>query len=184
MKFKTIFATIVFGIIFLMAGCATKGDSNIYLKNTQLGGTIEYALNGDGNGYIVHKYEGNDAYIAIPNKHEGLPVVGVDKNAFRGISSLETIIFPDSIKTIAYGAVYECRSIKNVVFGSDTTYSPTAIRECYPNRVYYKGTEEDWKSKKYGDEFYLQRASIFFYSKTKVKGMWHYNANGRIEVWS
>lgn len=176
-------------VTFLFTSCINLSNDeldsenpDLYLKNATLGGVIEYSLNADATGYIVTSYKGNDLYIAIPRVYNDLPVVGVSENAFYRVP-VRTIIFPDSIQSISYGAVYSCKSIENVVFSANTQYSQTAVRECYPKNVYYKGGEVDWNVKKYSEEFYLQYAKVYFYSSTNLAGCWHYNKEGRIDIW-
>ncbi len=94
-------------------------NSNNYTGNGTIwievdGGEIEFD---PSTGLIV----GASKFIVtanIPSQINGIPVVGIAEEAFKNCEFLETIILPDSIKTIGARAFEYCISLKSITLPS------------------------------------------------------------------
>ena len=53
--------------------------------------------------------------IVVPNRHHGLPVVGIEESAFWG-SEAEEIIVEDGVRIIEETAFDNCRKLKKTVY--------------------------------------------------------------------
>ena len=83
---------------------------------------LTYKLNDDGKGYSVTGIGTcTDSEIIIANVYNNLPVTSIGASAFRGRTSIKSIMIPDSITNIGQRAFYECSSLENVIIGSDVT---------------------------------------------------------------
>ena len=61
-------------------------------------------------------------------------------------SSIKSVVIPDSVKTIAYGAFYACHSLETLVIGSGVeSIGGSVIRYAEKlSAVHYNGTQEEW----------------------------------------
>lgn len=67
--------------------------------------------------------------------------------AFSGCSSLKSVTIPDSVTSIGYEAFRNCTNLNNITIpNSVTSIGNVAFAYCGSlKKVYYKGTEADWK---------------------------------------
>lgn len=80
--------------------------------------TFTFALNTDGTGYIVTGATiQSPQRIAIPAKHDSLPVVAIAEGAFMGHNSITALIIPDSVKSIGANAFARCDGITTLQIG-------------------------------------------------------------------
>jgi hypothetical protein len=93
-------------------------------------------------------------------------VTSIGSSAFRGCSSLTSIVIPNSVKTIDQRAFYDCSNL---------------------TIVYYDGTAEDWESVSIkSDNTALTDATRYYYSETQpttTGNYWHYDENGVPTKW-
>lgn len=74
-------------------------------------------------------YSGLETRIVIPSKLGGLPVTTIAENAFRGMTGLEEVVLPDTVRTIDYAFV-ECPELVSVTLGSRLRSMNGAFRDC------------------------------------------------------
>ncbi|MCM1194472.1 MAG: leucine-rich repeat protein [Firmicutes bacterium] len=68
--------------------------------------------------------------IIIPDRYEGLPVVGIEDRAFQN-KSITDVYIPDSVTSIGVNAFDRCSSLKNVTLSANLTSIPDyAFNEC------------------------------------------------------
>lgn len=78
---------------------------------------LDYELNEDGTGYVLKGLgEFTGTILSIPATHEGLPVVGIKSEAFKGNSTIKELYVSENIVTIEYAAFIECTSLEKIHF--------------------------------------------------------------------
>ncbi len=88
---------------------------------------ITYAVDG-GNIYFresIGKITGADEEITsavIPDTINEVAVTGIDNFAFSGCRNLESIILPDSIKSIGKAAFVNCENLQNIYISENNDY--------------------------------------------------------------
>ncbi len=73
-------------------------------------------------GWIVDAYYGSDPEVSIPGAWNGDPVIGVAADAFAGNGSVESIVFPSTLKFIADGSCSDMTSLREVTFFDSLDY--------------------------------------------------------------
>lgn len=96
-------------------------------------GDYEYTILDDGTAEIT-KYKGNKTGVVIPSKISGYSITRIGKFAFMGSKSLESVVIPESIEFIDYGAFTACTNLKSVTMNDSDGLSIErfAFYEC-PN---------------------------------------------------
>lgn len=88
---------------------------------------IIYELNAQGTGYVVTgRKTGYYTLVEIPATHEGLPVVAIKANAFKGANIIRVVI-PASVEYIGQGAFANCSKLTSAQFGLPNTWSAGGI---------------------------------------------------------
>ena len=67
----------------------------------------------NGKRCIITKYNGTDKNILIPDTIDNKPVKAIGKNSFKG-TSIESVVFPESILSIGDNAFMDCSCLKEV----------------------------------------------------------------------
>ena len=93
-----------------------KESSKDYYTETE---GLVYTLNEKGNGYEVTGYTGNAIEIYIPDTHQGLPVVGVAKEAFYRQEKIVSVYISDNIKYIGENAFDGCYSLRKINYSEN-----------------------------------------------------------------
>lgn len=126
------------GYVNLTDEVQTSGASFNILRNSM--NDMEFRLSADGKGYWVTEYNcGTYDTVIFADTYKGLPVIGIDKEAFanhaeiktlklpstliyigkesfKGCSGITELVIPDNVKTINEGAFYQCDGLKSVSF--------------------------------------------------------------------
>ena len=95
-----------------------------------------YELTSDNTGYIVtgldySKYDFNALTIIIPSEYKGLPIVGIEEEAFKNRIKIKKIILSNYITHIGNAAFEECKRIANIVLpNSVTSIGDSAFSGC------------------------------------------------------
>ena len=96
---------------------------------------LQYRLNDDLSSYSVSNVRGNDlGNVIIPNTYKGLPVIGIDRDAFRYSNSLVSVVIPNSITFIGETAFSDCDNLVSVLFeeGSNIRHLKLAVFQKTP----------------------------------------------------
>lgn len=129
---KTI--SLLFLVVFAVSalGCAEL-ESKTYTPSDD--GYFTFTAITDGNGgtdtvgYSValnSEAESLPERLALPETHEGLPVIGVAEKGFAG-ASVKEILVPSSVKTVGKMAFAGCAELEKVFFYSTATVGCTEI---------------------------------------------------------
>lgn len=81
---------------------------------------IAYVLGDDGQSYVVKSYYGSLTELVIPATYHDLPVTAIDDWAF-GISNVESVEIPGSVKSIGAYAFYSCDQLSSLVIPEGVT---------------------------------------------------------------
>ena len=76
---------------------------------------IEYSK----EGFVITKYQGNSDRLVLPSEIIGIPVIGIDSNAFSNCKNLESIQIPDSVYKISYKAFNGCDGLSLINVNKD-----------------------------------------------------------------
>lgn len=93
---------------------------------------FDYELTEDESAYIVTGYGVQlEKEITIPSKHEGLPVIGIARQAFKKNLTITKVVIPDSITYIETEAFYGCTELKSITLGKGLkTIGQAAFEKC------------------------------------------------------
>ena len=93
---------------------------------------IYYQGNGQENtGIIIHRYKGTESNVIIPSTIEGLPVVQIDKEAFKGCDQVVSVTIPDSVTGIRDSAFEGCSSLKEIALPDSVDWiGESVFRKC------------------------------------------------------
>ena len=72
-------------------------------------------------GAIITKYKGNDTEVVVPDEMGGAPVTDIGFYAFEAKYDLQTVVIPDTVKTISEFAFSDCTSLSSVNVPDDVT---------------------------------------------------------------
>lgn len=75
-------------------------------------------LNDDSTGYVIGACSSKDSVISVPSAIRGVPVVGIDKGAFKDNKTAAALVVPDSVETIGEGAFNGMESLKYLKLGT------------------------------------------------------------------
>lgn len=119
--------------LLLIAGIGFTAEKNTVISSERAfalakvppASDFKYELTDDLEGIRITAYRGYDVHIRIPDMIEGMPVVELAGNLFRDTGKrLETVIIPDTIKTVGKGLFGGCKALKNVRLSSALTSIP------------------------------------------------------------
>lgn len=75
-------------------------------------------LNEDSTGYIIGACSSKESVISVPGSIKGIPVVAIDKGAFKGNTTASAIVLQDGIESIGEGAFSGMESLRFVKLGA------------------------------------------------------------------
>ena len=85
---------------------------------------MAYEKSSDGKSIKITRYTGTETSLTIPSTIEGLPVTNIDKYAFNGNTTIQTVTLPDTMTNVSSYAFYGCYGLKKVVL-------PSTIKNIY-----------------------------------------------------
>ena len=118
----------------------------------------------------------------------GKQVEVIPSAAFCSCKALKYVELSDNITSIGSYGFSNCDNLTEIILPkSITSIGEWMLGNARIDRIYYKGTEEEWENISIGDYNYgLLGATRYYYSETKpeVEGnFWHYNDKHEIEEW-
>ena len=72
-----------------------------------------FSIRRDGNVQL-DSYEGKDAHVVIPDHYEGKPVTTIADNAFSWLSSIRSVVIPDTVTSLGEAAFSWCESLESI----------------------------------------------------------------------
>lgn len=75
---------------------------------------FKYELTEDLEGVKITEYKGKDIHVLIPATIEDTPVVELGTYAFRDRKKMETVVIPNTVKTVGDNLFYNCTALKRV----------------------------------------------------------------------
>ena len=91
---------------------ASKGETNNKPNDTSTKSLYSYTL--AENGAIITSYLGEDSLAEIPAAIDGVPVVGIGEGAFRN-SAVEQVVIPAGVKSVDWFAFYGSYRLRSVI---------------------------------------------------------------------
>ena len=101
--------------------------------NMVIGATegILYGISTDGTYAEVIAYTGTATKVRIADEYQGLPVTTIYNEVFKDNKTITSVIIPDSVTSIGYGAFEYCSSLTSVTIGNSvTSIGYRAFYEC------------------------------------------------------
>lgn len=85
---------------------------------------------GDDGCYMIVDYLLDNDVVKIPNEIKGIPVTGINSNAFKG-KNLRKVIFPENMRTLWMNAFTDCKNLEEVVINDGLeTVGQAAFKNC------------------------------------------------------
>ncbi|MCL1988417.1 MAG: Mur ligase family protein [Firmicutes bacterium] len=78
-----------------------------------------YRANLFPNYAVITKFNGADEVVRLPETLQGLPVCGIDENAFAHRKNLRRVVMPSTVRSVRYCAFYNCVRLNRVTFAAD-----------------------------------------------------------------
>ncbi len=86
----------------------------------------------DGNNVQITGYTGTAADLVIPAGIEGYVVDSIGEGVFKNNDTLQTVVLPDSLRTIGKQAFHLCYNLREIRFGNDLqTIGESAFDACF-----------------------------------------------------
>ncbi|MBE6629307.1 MAG: leucine-rich repeat domain-containing protein [Ruminococcaceae bacterium] len=106
--------------------CGTKGSETFYD-----GYVLLFTPTSDYSFYVVTGIVGDFTEVEIPRLHDGLRVITIGTEAFRGNTDLEKIILPNTIQTIEDEAFMGCTALTAIELPTSVSYlGERAFKNC------------------------------------------------------
>ena len=90
----------------------TKQDNTVPEQN--------YRFEKKNGGVIVTEYVGTDSEVTVPAMLDGLPVLTIGENAFRG-KKVVSVVIPEGVRTLDWFAFYGCNELKSITLPASLT---------------------------------------------------------------
>ena len=86
----------------------------------------------DGHEYIaITGFEGSIRKLVVPAEMEGIAVEEIGNHSFSGRDDIESVFFPESIKTVYGFAFHNCKSLREIsVYDGIIDYYDGVLRQC------------------------------------------------------
>ena len=81
-----------------------------------------YRYTAEEDGAVIRGWAGSEADVSIPDTLDGLPVVSVGENAFRGNGAIASVTLPEGVRRVEAGAFAECAALHAVNVPDSVTF--------------------------------------------------------------
>ena len=125
---------LVLSLIMIIICCALVGcEKNDNSSDIKYSEGLEFTLNHNGESYSVKSIGTcTDTKVVIPNTYNEKPVTSINSYAFYNLTSITSIIVPDSVTSIGAGAFSGCSSLESITLpfvGSSASAKSAPINE-------------------------------------------------------
>ena len=154
-KHLFLFLTIII-ICWVLVGCGQNDKSS----KTKYSEGLEFTLNRNGESYSVTGIGTcTDTKVVIPSIYNEKPVTSINSYAFYNLTSITSIIVPDSVTSIGASAFSGCSSLESItlpfvgssasaksassnalfgyIFGTSSYTGGTETKQYYNSSIYY-----------------------------------------------
>jgi hypothetical protein len=91
----------------------------------------QFTYSTNAGDITITGYLGSDAVVAIPSTIDSLPVTSIGLNAFANVSSLTSVVIPDTVTSIGDYAFQACSGLTNVLIqNSSVSLGEEAFSDC------------------------------------------------------
>ncbi len=153
------------GETFTIPSSVTTLSSNSFNYNKNI---LSLTLPDSVTTIIDASFDGANIKLITLNNN-----ITVIPNLCFSYSAIESIVIPDSVETIEYGAFYCCDNLKNVTIGSGVkTIADDVFHYCNKlTTIHYTGTEVQWNEIAIDeDNEYLNNMAIHYVTDEMYKG--------------
>lgn len=105
---------------------SSENGENVYIYEDQ----FLYNFKGSNPGVTLCGYVGESTTLDIPHMINGREVSAIDENAFKGDERIETVIFPNSVKSIGNNGFCECSKLKTVKLATGVNELYKVFNDC------------------------------------------------------
>ena len=106
-----------------------KGRLTLYAQWAKWSGGADFTCVRDRDGITVTGYTGHDAVVVIPARLDGGAVTAIAAGAFSGTRA-ESVVFPETMRTVAGGAFQNCTLERVTLFDSIESISDSSFVDC------------------------------------------------------
>ncbi len=114
-KFLTIFLSVLFAVSLFFTGCSDKPSNESPYADLPETSAEEFIYQEIEGGIGITGFTGQSKIIKIPEKIDNMPVTKIGMSAFY-MSSIETLILPDTMTDILNEAFANCNQLTTVYF--------------------------------------------------------------------
>jgi len=82
---------------------------------------FDYTVNEDGESVTITGYYGNGGALVIPDEINGYKVTAINQRAFKGNTSITSVVIGNTVTNIKYEAFMNCTNITNITVGTGVT---------------------------------------------------------------
>lgn len=140
--FKRLLASVITTALFLCGAMAVyaeeseyadidklysrEGNENIYISEDQ----FLYNFKGENPGVTICGYVGESTTMNIPHMINGREVSAIDNEAFVGDENIESVSFPNSVKTIGVNSFNGCPRLSSVTLANGLSEFNQVFCDC------------------------------------------------------
>ena len=113
-------------------GDVSGNDPNAFLEPKTLADYQQiFDVKEEAGGYVLYHYRGKEDRLYIPGALEGVPILGIGEDAFKGCSTLKEVSISEGVISIGTNAFAGCTSLTSAVLPDTLTSIPTcAFSSC------------------------------------------------------
>lgn len=118
MKYKR--CSLLLALLCLLFMACSDESSMPKIRIDEYTQSLEYKLGDNGEYYVVTGT--SDMYLEelfIPDTYNGLPVKEIKYEAFKGMTTLDTVVLPDSIEKVGFAVFADCDNLETVVLSEN-----------------------------------------------------------------